>query len=462
MPTFDGENLIITLDSESNISWVDDVYSPWKDWMLSSPLNRRYPEAFRSSGGDPLNTLLNQGAYIFLQNQYGWRIKPPEEDITIWAVGNLAAEDSSIASFLPTTGGYTTQVLGLQPITQGFSTALADGLAYGLFGDAVTVDAVNGVSGTGVTALGAPIGTPKDPVSNLSDAITIAVRLGLKKLRFASDYTFPNGTYITGYELWGTGRHSTIFTFESGCILAFCEVFDAEVTGYETGIVGFNNCAIKDLGSVGLAPSSVEVIAANCTFEGTLTLPSNYSGTIVAVNCAALPDDSGNPPVIDHGNSTASVQTRNWSGLVSIKNVTEAVDVRMFFTSGGITLDSTVTAGNFLFSGVGIKAYNQASVTSLNDQGLICRTVIAEAVQEYVIEGSLTMEEVMRIILSAVAGDSAGAGTSVFSYKSVDGGTSRIQATFDVDGNRQITLLSALIGTRDLMSLRMSLLRSIR
>jgi hypothetical protein len=82
---FDGDNLLITLDSGiTEVDVVDDLYRAWKDWMLETPLNRRYPQAFVSDGGNPLTAVINQGSYIFLQNQYGWRIKPPEEDITIY------------------------------------------------------------------------------------------------------------------------------------------------------------------------------------------------------------------------------------------------------------------------------------------------------------------------------------------------------------------------------------------
>jgi len=119
MATFNGETLVITLDSGvTDISVQDDLYEAWKDWMLASPLNRKYPPAFRTIGGDPLSPVINAGAYFFLQNDLGWRIKPPEEDITIYLSGNLAAEDSSIDMFIPTTGTFTTALIGLQPVTQ--------------------------------------------------------------------------------------------------------------------------------------------------------------------------------------------------------------------------------------------------------------------------------------------------------------------------------------------------------
>ena len=59
------------------------------------------------------------------------------------------------------------------------------------------------------------------------------------------------------------------------------------------------------------------------------------------------------------------------------------------------------------------------------------------------IEDTLDLTEALRLILAATAGSSAGAGTGTFEYLSVDGVTTRIQSTFDSNGNRQITLLDA-------------------
>ncbi len=57
------------------------------------------------------------------------------------------------------------------------------------------------------------------------------------------------------------------------------------------------------------------------------------------------------------------------------------------------------------------------------------------------LEGSISVGEALRIMLAATAGSSDGAGTATFEYLSVDGLTTRISATFDGNGNRQITLL---------------------
>ena len=130
MPTFNGETLIITLDSGvTTLEWID-VYSAWKDWMIESPLNRKYPTAFRSDGGNPLSAIINQGSYFFLNNSGGWRIKPPEEDITIYVTGNLAVEDTSLPALTPTDGAYTAAIFGLQSITQGITPVMGEQLTF--------------------------------------------------------------------------------------------------------------------------------------------------------------------------------------------------------------------------------------------------------------------------------------------------------------------------------------------
>jgi len=124
MPTFDGPNLTITLDS--GITEVDlqiDLYSDWKEWVQLSD-NAKFPEAFKTSGGDPLTPGLTAAAYFFLQNTIGWRIRPPEEDITIFLDGNLAPQNTSLPMFAITIGNFNTQIINIQPITQSVSSLL--------------------------------------------------------------------------------------------------------------------------------------------------------------------------------------------------------------------------------------------------------------------------------------------------------------------------------------------------
>jgi hypothetical protein len=119
--TFDGPATTITLESGvTDVDWLD-VYSDWKRWVNDGG-GDPYAPAFRVVGGDPLSPTLDAGSYFFLRNDLGWRIKPPEEDINIFVTGNLALEDLTKPSILPTTGAFTAAIIGIQPITQVVTT----------------------------------------------------------------------------------------------------------------------------------------------------------------------------------------------------------------------------------------------------------------------------------------------------------------------------------------------------
>lgn len=120
--TFDGVNLIITLDPVVDgvltVNIIDDIYEPWKDWVKTGD-NAKYIPAFRSDGGNPLTDTINQGSYIFQNNEEGWRIKPAENDGTYFFIGNLAAENTALPLLAPTDGNFSVLINGLQAITQG-------------------------------------------------------------------------------------------------------------------------------------------------------------------------------------------------------------------------------------------------------------------------------------------------------------------------------------------------------
>ena len=124
--TFDGDNLIITLTAGGVAHTVDvenDLYGAWKEWFIQSA-NTGYPPAFRVVGGDKLLPGLDAGAYFFLRNDLGWRIRPAEEDATINFTGNLIPQNGALPIVVATVGDFTVFVNGLQPITQNVSTLL--------------------------------------------------------------------------------------------------------------------------------------------------------------------------------------------------------------------------------------------------------------------------------------------------------------------------------------------------
>jgi hypothetical protein len=66
---------------------------------------------------------------------------------------------------------------------------------------------------------------------------------------------------------------------------------------------------------------------------------------------------------------------------------------------------------------------------------------VAAAVWQRILEGSLTAEQITRIMLAALAGTTNGAGTSNEVFKSLNGAKNRISTIFDGAGNRSSVTL---------------------
>ena len=344
MPTFNGETLIVTLDSGvTTLEWID-VYSAWKDWMLESPLNRRYPKAFRPDGGNPLSTIINQGSYFFLNNLGGWRVKPPEEDITIYATGNLAVEDTTLPALVPTDGAYTAAILGLQPITQGITPVMGEQLAFSSFGGGITVDVISGHAGIGTAPSGGPIGTLKDPSNNLTDALTIASDLGFGTFYIIGDVTIDNTNDFDGFIFVGESEIKSVLTVDTDASVIGCEFYDCTVAGILDGDCKAKNCVI---GTLNYVSGTIQ----QCILEsGTITLGGSNEAHFL--DCWSGVAETSTP-VIDMGGSGQELSLRNYYGGIKLINKSGNDNVSIDLSSGNVILASTVTAGTIVVRGIG-------------------------------------------------------------------------------------------------------------
>jgi hypothetical protein len=109
MINFDGPNRLITLDSTVTITGINYIYSRWLDWVQIGN-NATFPPAFRQNGGDIIGGGVFTGIYFFMRNDFGWRMKPPEQDIIISIVGNFYPEDPFTPFILPTDGTFSTSI----------------------------------------------------------------------------------------------------------------------------------------------------------------------------------------------------------------------------------------------------------------------------------------------------------------------------------------------------------------
>lgn len=105
---FNGPSKRITLPAQSVIE-VSDLYSRWKDWVSTSD-NSKYLPAFSVVGGDPISPSANLAVNVFIRNDIGWRIAPPEQDIDIVLSGNIYPASSVLPWRVAPAGDFQTSI----------------------------------------------------------------------------------------------------------------------------------------------------------------------------------------------------------------------------------------------------------------------------------------------------------------------------------------------------------------
>ena len=103
MFTFDGANKRIRINNSAVSNGVvtftpQQLWTEYIDWYLTGD-NSKYGEAFRTIGGDIVNSQTGEavGIYLFMRNDLGWRGVPPTVDgVAVVINGAFYAEDSTL------------------------------------------------------------------------------------------------------------------------------------------------------------------------------------------------------------------------------------------------------------------------------------------------------------------------------------------------------------------------------
>lgn len=299
--------------------------------------------------------------------------------IQIAGVGTLLDEnDNPIRSGL-WNGGVTiiNSLMSKETVAEAVEQEIGTEIQYSVFNGKVWVDTNIGVSGTTY-----PAGSQIAPSNNLTDAVAIAIGRGFTTIHFLTNYTFDSSVNISDFTLEGDSKQKTFFTFNNPYLIR-CTLKSSYCTGILTGIIGFENTHLYNVSSTSPIPTSQTIIIQDSIIQGTLQVPSEYTGTAEFLNCWAIPDSDNTPPQINFNGCGGNLQVRNLSGFVILTNITNPLnDVRIFLHSGGIELTPSVTSGNFRFTGTGNLVNNSTSTLSLDTDALISKFIISDAVEE--------------------------------------------------------------------------------
>lgn len=321
---------------------VQDLYSRWVDWLLTSD-NSKYLVAMRVVGGDPLPGSKQLGLTYFLTN--GWRIRPYEASHTMNIDGNLYTEEG-VSPFIPTVGTYNVTIINSVSNLVDSTVQQLPEIEYASFEGGVTIDVVNGSSGTAY-----PRGTRQSPVNNLQDAKTIAQTRGFYKLFIKGNITIGASDVISGYTLTGEGAGTfniskTTITLADGCTTSTTVFEHAKVQGKQNGECIFFDCVIGVL-------TNTHCRFKDCAMIGQVQMNNSewtQNHTTDLINCHS----SYEWYVVDYNNSPINQVYSNYSGKIKIMNCTDArADIMIRLDAGMIWIDASCTAGSISVRGMG-------------------------------------------------------------------------------------------------------------
>lgn len=290
------------------------------------------------------------------------------------------------------------------------------------FGSRVTLDVVNGSSGTTF-----PIGTERVPVNNIPDAVAIAVANGIKAFHIIGNITAVGGPFA-GYIVYGDNTQDTIIT----CTDLDCQGVTFEnctVTGtfVNDSYITTKECVVRDV-------TDVEITAHATSFGGAIKLLNSVGNKSVFYDCYDDVPGIGIPDIQVSGCNALGIW--NWNGGIRLSTIdTPDTVISCMIAQGRLWVDETCVEGDIIVKGMA-DLRGETGGTTIDSEGLITGNSISDVVWNSLIEEGFSAGDILRISSAVLAGQVSGAGSSVETFKGLDGVTDRVVSTVDEDGNR--------------------------
>lgn len=338
---FSGDSrLIIVKPGVTDIDVVTDLYSEWKNWVISDA-NARYLGAFRTFGGDPTITGQFAPKYFFLIN--GWRILVDNGDEI--SVGVNLYTDELENPFIVGDGSAVS-------LRNSDAAVVDTGVAQNLdYGGVVNINTNVGVPGTEY-----PSGTLARPVNTISDAKVIAQANGIHNYHIF-------GSVIIDEDLY----NSTIYGGNLGDVVTINGVNVSGTTfkqcllqGSYIGPITGDNCIIKD------GFSGMSGYFQHCGFQGKMYFNRGVETTLV--DCHSQVPGLNSPSIFL--NEDCSLSMRKYSGGMTIYDSKTGTTVTLEFMAGNCKILSGNTGGQLVIRGIATLT-DESTGTDVNIDGLI-------------------------------------------------------------------------------------------
>ena len=237
-------------------------------------------------------------------------------------------------------------------------------IEYASFNGGVTVDLTSEYSGTIY-----PVGTPRQPVNNMADALLIAAYRGFITFYIVGDITLDENADYSHFTFIGESEDKTTITIHPNANVSQCEFYECTLTGTLDGDCKVKNARILDVNYIS---GFIEL----CVLDGTITLGGE--ATAVFLDCW-----SGNllgSAIIDLGGSGQTLVMQNFNGHIIWQNKTGDEQIHASLNAGCVHIDSTVTNGYIHIVGVGMLEDNSTGSCVINARDLLSPPAVADAV----------------------------------------------------------------------------------
>lgn len=212
-------------------------------------------------------------------------------------------------------------------------------IEFGAFDGGVWVDQQFGTPGTLY-----PIGTPRKPVSNFADAVTIANARGFSTLFIIGNVILDTGDNVSGFKIIGQNAARSHVTANAGANISNVDITECSFTGVLDGNAIMRSCFVYDV-------SYFSGFLYECEIAGTITLSSGAQADILSCY-SGVP--GSNTPIIDMGGSGQALGLRRYAGGVKIQNKAGTDAASIDLASGQVKIDlATVNNGSLVVRGTG-------------------------------------------------------------------------------------------------------------
>lgn len=294
------------------------------------------------------------------------------------------------------------------------------------FDGAINIDTERGQAGTTY-----PIGTVRYPVNNMLDASVIDTNYGFNSFVIAGSCTgIENREHTLFRGRSGFGNDSLdLAGFEySACIFE-----NLALTGDMTGSENctFSNCYINGVENI-----SGEAIGGRLNGDITIEPAHTLSGVELVVE--------GDFTTIDLQSTAGTIASFDVnSGYILFKNSVDDCLIEINLRGGEIEFEDSCIGGEYYLEGYG-KFYDSSSGMVEKANNLLYipdETTITESIWAKELEGTFTIEEVLRIGIAVLAGKTTGGETNILRFRDLLDTKDRVVATVDSNSNRLTVVL---------------------